>query len=141
MHGWTNIYSIFRYKLSLHGSLYYKYFAFAHTLLTANTTIQNKSLSTHIHGCFLVELVIYMTLNKGRYPSKSRDNIYCNIMMVNSLMIACLVYLCTMLSRNIQITVRVISSSYLTDSSGKTHRLWNNCKDSWKTKIQNIQAC
>jgi hypothetical protein len=117
---------------------YYEYFKFSHTLLTANTTIQNKSLSAHIHGCFLVELVIYMTLNEGRYPSKSGDNIYCNIMTVNSLMTACLVYLCTILSSNIQITERVISSSTLTDSLGKTHQLWNNWKDSWKTKIQNI---
>ncbi len=105
---------------------YYKYFAFAHTLLTANTTIQNKSLSTHIHGCFLVELVIYMTLSEGRYPSKRGADIYCNIMTVDSLMITCLVYLCTMLSSNIQITERVISSLTLTNSSGKTHRLWNN---------------
>jgi hypothetical protein len=45
-------------------------FTFAHTLLTANTTIQNKCLSAHIHGCFPVELVIYMTLSEGRYPSK-----------------------------------------------------------------------
>ena len=105
---------------------YYEYFVFAHTLLTANMTIQNTSLSTHIYGCFLVELVIYMTLSKGKYPSKSGDNIYCNIMMVDSLMIACLVYLCTILSSNIQITKRVISSSTLTDSLGKTHRLWNN---------------
>ncbi len=117
---------------------YYEYFVFSHTLLTANITIQNKSLSTHIHGCFLVELVMYMALNEGRYPSKSGDSIYCNIMMVDSLMTACLVYLCTILSSDIQITERVISSSTLTDSLGKTHRLWNNWKDSWKTKIQNI---
>jgi hypothetical protein len=43
-----------------------------------------------------------------------------------SLMTACLVYLCAILSSNIQITERVISSSTLTDSLGKTHRLWNN---------------
>ncbi len=98
-------------------------------------------LSTHIHDCFLVELVIYMTLSKGRYPSKSGDNIYCNIITVDSLMIACLVYHCTMLSSNIQMTERVISSSPLTDSLGKTQRLWNNQKDSWKTKIQNMYAC
>jgi hypothetical protein len=75
---------------------YYKYFPFANTLLTANTTLQNNSLSTHIHGCFLVESVIYMTLSEGKYPLKSVENIYCNIMMVDSLMIACLVYVCKM---------------------------------------------
>ncbi len=120
---------------------YYIYFAFANTLLTANTTLQNNFLSTNVHGCFLVRLVIHRTLSEGRYPSKSGDNIYCDIMMVNFLMIACLVYLCTMLSSNIQITKRVISSSTLSNSLGKSHRLWNNWKGSWKRKIQNIQAC
>jgi hypothetical protein len=41
---------------------------FSHTLSTANTTIQNKSLSTHIHGCFLVELV--NDIEQGEVPIK-----------------------------------------------------------------------
>ncbi len=117
---------------------YYEYFVFAHTLLAMNTTIQQIFVNSYpwLFPGGIGD--IYMTLSKGRYPSKSGDNIYCDIMTVNSLMIACLVYLCTMLSSNIQITERVISSSTLTNSSGKTHQLWNNWKDSWKTKIQNI---
>ena len=45
-------------------------------LNTVNTTIQNRYLSTLIHGCFLVELGIYKIWNKGRYLLKNGVNIY-----------------------------------------------------------------
>jgi hypothetical protein len=68
---------------------HYEYFSLAHKFLTANMTIQNRYLSTHIHGYFLEESVIYMILNEGKYPSQSGDSICCDIMMADSLMTAC----------------------------------------------------
>jgi len=67
----------------------HEYFSLAHKFLTANMTIRNIYLSTHIHGYFPEELVIYMISNEGKYPSKSGDSICCDIMMADSLMTAC----------------------------------------------------
>ena len=68
---------------------YFEYFSFAHKYFSVNMTIQNRYLSIHIHGYFLVVLVIYMILNEGKYQSKSGDSICCDIMMADSLMTAC----------------------------------------------------
>ena len=76
--------------------------------LTVNTTIQNRSLSTHTHGCFPVELEIYMTWNEERYPLKNGDNIYYDILMVDFLMTAYLAYVCTIQSSDTRIIERAI---------------------------------
>ena len=94
--------------------------------LTVNTTIQNRSLSTHTHGCFPVELENIYDMERGEVPIKEWGQHLLRYLMVDFLMTAYLAYVCLIQSSDTRIIERAIFSSTLTVSLGKTHQQYKN---------------